>query len=229
MEIQTVWRQVLDSLFPIHCLGECGAEGKWVCGNCRALLIARPQFLCAGCGRASAGGMTHKKCAEATALDQLVAAYSYAHPIIKNGIKEYKFHGAYELEDLLTGLAVSTTEKMRTLFPAGAAVVPVPLHPSRERERGFNQAEKIGRAVSVALGAQLVTPLARARRTDHQSQLPTNERAQNCSSAFRSLPVSGDFILIDDVVTTGATMNEAARALKLAGAHSVTGFALAYG
>ena len=105
----------------------------------------------------------------------------------------------------------------------------MPLHPSRERERGFNQAEIIGQAVAQALGMKLEKPLSRVRRTAEQARLDSEGRRRNCSGAFRAVPFYGDVILVDDVVTSGETMKAAAQALKDSGARSVIGFALAHG
>jgi len=211
--LNSLWQKILDSLFPIHCLGGCGTEGEWACANCRSTIVARPRLI----------STKH------TALDRLIGAYSYAHPLIKGSIKEFKYHGAAPLGAMLSGLTESAVAKLATLFPKDAIVVPVPLHATRLRERGFNQAERLSEAVARALESSVQTPLTRTRRTGYQAKLSTEERKQNCKDAFTCAPVSGDIVLVDDVVTTGATMNEAAKALKKAGARSVIGFALAYG
>jgi ComF family protein len=101
----------------------------------------------------------------------------------------------------------------------GNLIVPVPLHPSRERQRGFNQAELL----AARLGRPVTTRLLRRRKnTPSQTGLTRNERKRNLAAAFEARSeVNGTVIVVDDVYTTGATMNEIARTLKRAGAERV--------
>jgi competence protein ComFC len=101
----------------------------------------------------------------------------------------------------------------------GKLVIPVPLYRGRERERGFNQAELI----ALRLGLPINTCLLRRRKnTPSQTGLSRNERKRNLAGAFEArATVSGTVIVVDDVYTTGSTMNEIARTLKRAGAERV--------
>jgi ComF family protein len=107
----------------------------------------------------------------------------------------------------------------------GSLIIPVPLHPSRERERGFNQAELI----ATRLGRPISTRLLRRRRnTPAQTGLSRYERQRNLASAFEARgEVQGTVIVVDDVYTTGSTMNEIARTLKRAGAGRVEALTVA--
>jgi len=221
-------RAFLDALFPIFCLG-CKREGVWLCNECQSAIRPLPLFLCPGCGRMSPGGTTHLRCANATPLSALISPYHYASPVIRGLIKDYKYHGAHDIEKIITGLTISGVDKLRTLFPPGARVTAMPLHPSRERARGFNQAATIAAAVSRALQIETFASLKRKKRTEEQARLTPAERRENCRRAFTSAPVTGDIILVDDVVTSGETMAAAASALKDAGARRVFAFALAHG
>lgn len=227
-KIQKIKRAFLDALFPIYCLG-CEREGVWLCADCLSAIRPQPLFLCPGCGFESPGGTTHLRCLSLTPLSALVSPYHYAEPAVRRLIKEYKYHGATEIENILIGLTASGVNKLRTLFPAMAIVVPMPLHGSRERARGFNQAAVLGGVVSRTLGFEMSMPLKRLRRTEEQARLETAERHENCRGAFSCAPVAGDVILVDDVITSGATMSAAAAALRAAGAEHVVGFALAHG
>jgi len=221
-------RAFLDALFPIYCAG-CRREGYWLCPDCTAAIRIMPLFLCPGCGRLSPGGMTHPRCSTLTPLSALVSPYHYANPSIRRLIKDYKYHGALPIERLLVGLTGNGARSLRTLFPQEAVIVPMPLYGSRERERGFNQAATLARALGQALSLKVAMPLSRIRRTEEQARLTSAERRENCQRAFACTPLAGDYILVDDVVTSGATMRAAAEALKKAGARRVTGFALAHG
>ena len=218
----------MDALFPIYCLG-CEKEGGWLCADCLSAISAKPLFLCPGCGLASAGGTTHRRCADDTPLAALISPYHYADPPVRRLIKEYKYHGAGEIEKILCGLTASGVDKLKTLFPAPAMVVPMPLHASRERLRGFNQAATIGGVVAERLKLKTATPLKRRKRTEEQARLDPAERRENCRRAFACAPMSGDVILVDDVVTSGETLRAAAQALRDAGASRVIAFALAHG
>ena len=218
----------MDALFPIYCFG-CQKEGCWVCTDCHSVIKIAPLNLCPGCGLASAGGMTHVACRGLTSLDALVSPYHYANPVLRALLKEYKYHGAVEIEKILSGFASAAVFKTRTFFPGKAVVVPMPLHPSRERMRGFNQSMSLTKSIAQTLSFAVAEPVSRVRRTSEQALLTTTERNINCREAFKSINITGEVVLVDDVVTSGATMNAAAKALKMAGAARVIGFALAHG
>jgi ComF family protein len=222
-------RAALDAVFPVYCVG-CREEGKILCVNCRSAICRAPLFICSGCGRASPGGVTHSACHDDTPLHALLAPYPYANPLVRNLIKNFKYRGGEEAKKIVFDLSAASVAQLGQFFPKDAVVAALPLHGRRERERGFNQAETIGRAVAEALEFKYVSDLVRRDRpTDEQARLPFSERAENCLNVFSSRPVAGNVILVDDVVTTGATMKAAALAIRAAGADRVVGFALAHG
>lgn len=223
-----VKRAFLDALFPIHCLG-CGKEGKWACPDCMSSIRLMPMYLCPGCGRSAIGGITHDKCKKLTPLNGLISPYHYANPLVRKLIKEYKYHGAKEIGQIISGLTSSGSRALFTLLPTGAKVVAMPLHSSRERWRGFNQTTMIGQTVADVLRASIASPLKRVKKTEEQARLSVAERAKNCNQAFVCERIRGDIILVDDVITSGATLRAAAEALKKAGASRITGFAFAHG
>lgn len=226
--LKRIKRAFLDALFPIHCHG-CGREGERACAACLAGLRLIPLNLCPACGRDAAGGTRHRRCADDSSLDALISPYHYANPLLRGLIKDYKYHGAVDIAKILSALAAVGTRALKTRFPTSAAVITMPLYAARERTRGFNQAACLARAVADALGCEVINPLTRIRRTKEQASLTPKERQINCRQAFSCAPVSGEIILVDDVVTSGETMEAAAAAIKKAGATRVTGFALAHG
>jgi ComF family protein len=114
----------------------------------------------------------------------------------------------------------------------GLLIVPVPLHRAREKERGFNQSELLARHLTSALGLEPpVTALTRRAQAVSQTSLSRTERLKNIRDNFAvtggKMVRGRTVLLIDDVLTTGATMSECARVLKQAGAKKVMGFTLA--
>ena len=141
---------------------------------------------------------------------------------LRSLIHLYKYAG-------MKPLARHLGEYLNQIAPAGRtfdAVVPVPLHWRKQWQRGFNQAELLARHVAADRGVPVLKALKRARATEVQAGLASAGRRRNMSGAFRALPNAGikgkDLLLIDDVMTTGATASACAVALKRAGAKSVS-------
>ncbi|MGC9451884.1 MAG: ComF family protein [Oceanipulchritudo sp.] len=115
---------------------------------------------------------------------------------------------------------------------SGASLVPVPLHRAKLRARGYNQAEVIAAAIAQAFpGCRIRPVLSRVRRTPSQTFLTREQRLRNMKGAFRCTEAGGmgRVILVDDVLTTGATLNAAAAALRRAGVRNISAFTLAHG
>lgn len=147
--------------------------------------------------------------------------------VIRDAVHALKFDGVSALAE---PMAQSMTQALLGWSPPVEAVVPVPLSPGRKRRRGYNQSELLARAVARATGLRLETKaILRRRDTPPQArQQDERSRRQNVREAFRPgrARLSGGVLLVDDVVTTGATLDACARALLAAGASRV--FALTY-
>lgn len=133
---------------------------------------------------------------------------------------------------LVEPLAELMAERWRRTSRGGDLLVPVPVHAARRRERGFDQAEELARVVGRILNLEVATCLARQHRTTAQHSLGRTERARNVGHAFavapRAAPVSGRWIvLVDDVMTTGATLSGCAAVLREGGARGVSALTLA--
>ena len=205
--------RVLDLIFPLECLA-CGAPGPHACAACLAAIPLAPRVFEDGGARVAAG-------------------FSYAQPFVRRLLHDAKYEGwTCALEPLET-LARRWAAKCGGVFPADAVVAAVPLHPSRLRARGYNQAESLARAVAGATGRKRAEGfLSRQRRTGPQTE--AEDRRGNVRGAFAcdGLPPAlrgRPFLLVDDVRTSGATMGECAAALHAAGSGAVYGFALAWG
>ena len=165
------------------------------------------------------------------ALDSVRAAFPYRMPLPPL-LYAFKYGGRLwagrALGDWMAG-AFSRHSELR----AAHALVPVPLHPARERRRGFNQARILALAVGRASGLPVIDALRRRWNTRAQSKFPRSERGGRLAGAFAPAPgadVRGlRVVLIDDVCTSGATLEACAKALRATGAESVKAFALARG
>lgn len=153
------------------------------------------------------------------------AAVEYGGPAA-DAIRAFKYAGRSELAPVLARLAVpALSGRARELD----AIVPVPLHRARLVERGYDQTELLARALGKAIGVPVRRALRRARATHTQASLPKRERVTNVDDAFVVVAdVAGArLLLLDDVVTTGATLGAASKALASARAARVHSFAIA--
>ena len=139
---------------------------------------------------------------------------------LKRAVRAMKFGKVTRLAELF---ADALAREMRTTKKKYDLICPVPLHWTRRLKRGYNQSVLIARPLAAKLGAAYARPLTRLRRTRQQARLSREERIHNVRTAFRSRAVTGLRVgLVDDVITTGATINACEEALLKAGAHSVT-------
>ncbi|MFA7240568.1 MAG: ComF family protein [Sulfuricellaceae bacterium] len=217
----------MQRMFSQECL-LCGAtaiDGQ-LCPPCRATLPYRPQPACPICALPTAGGEICGNCLKKPpAFDLTLAAFSYTFPVDAL-VHSYKYAGNLILLDLLTEplihLAAAQTRP--------DLLIPMPLHPARLRERGFNQAHEIAKPLS----GKLAIPLdgrgcKRVIDTKPQAGLKFKHRARNLRGAFScERDLSGmNIALIDDVMTTGASLNELAKAVRVRGAAQVSAWVVA--
>lgn len=210
------------------CRGRAGSSRRAsiLCEACEADLPRLPVASCPRCALAAPEGALCGRClADPPAYDATCAALIYRFPADVL-IHALKFRGELALAPLLGRLLAARAQ------PAGRvdAVVPVPLSAERLRARGYNQAMELARPVAEALRAPIDARLCeRTRDTPAQRELAWAERARNVHNAFRCrAPIEGAVVaVVDDVMTTGATLAEVAKALKAAGAVRVTNFVVA--
>ncbi|MBI2886159.1 MAG: ComF family protein [Chloroflexi bacterium] len=222
------WKdRLLGFFFPRRCLG-CGREGRYLCAGCLAAspVVAPPW--CPRCGLHLPAGQECRSCQRfPLRVASVLSAYAYRSPV-REAIIQLKYHGVrtigLELAELLARCLEEHSAPVDLL-------VPVPMHPARRRERGYNQAEVLGEALSRLLGLPLASgALQRVRPTPAQARLTREERWQNLAGAFAAGPTSvadRRVLLVDDVCTTGATLSACADALETAGATSVWGLTVA--
>ncbi|MSQ71034.1 MAG: ComF family protein [Betaproteobacteria bacterium] len=159
--------------------------------------------------------------------DATISAFRYDFPLDRL-VRALKFHGQLELARFLgEQLVCAVAGRSGATFPV---LIPMPLHRRRLAERGFNQAVELGRHIARITGAHLETAAAlRIIDTASQTALPVGKREQNIRGAFRcNADLTGQTVaIIDDVMTTGSTLNEFARVLKKAGAGRVENWVVA--
>jgi ComF family protein len=215
----------MAALLPQDCLLCAAASGDaLLCAECRRDLPRLPAALCPVCAEASPGGTICGACLKTPPhFDATFAAFRYAFPIDKL-VQALKYQRRLATADFLADamLAAGT--------PAGDLVVPLPLSAQRLRERGFNQAAELARPLARALKLPLeLDGCTRSRDTAPQAMLPWKERRRNIRHAFEcAIDLGGQsVIVVDDVMTTGATLDEFARTLKAHGAARVSNWVAA--
>ena len=212
--IHTVFGRVLELLFPDRCLG------------CRK----KDEFLCQACAFGTKKQTRHKN--SILFLDKLCYWGLYKDKILRKALRRFKYHGTY-------GLAQPFSEMLKEIItpclpPLGAQtlVIPIPAHLSRKNDRGYNQAELLAKTFSGKMSFLYAADLLlKTKNTRSQTFLPREERLFNVKNSFAvanpDLIKNKKIILVDDIVTTGATLSEAARVLKEAGAEEVIGLVVA--
>ncbi len=229
-------RIFLDAVFPEWCLF-CGAEGALVCPSCLLGLPFAVLHGCPFCDRVSMFGKTCDPCSNKTPLAGVFCFGLYHNPRLRQLVWALKYHGKRDLANLFA-LKIAALLPGAMLGEASRLMITaVPLHPTRRRERGYNQSELIARAVGQCLAVEYDDLLDRVRSTAPQVELTTvADRLENVRAAFGILDrvpseriVGRSVLLVDDVVTTGATLTACARALKKAGAQSVWGLTILRG
>ncbi|MEP7084165.1 MAG: ComF family protein [Betaproteobacteria bacterium] len=210
-----------------QCCTLCAAHSgtALICAGCAGSLPRLPPA-CPCCALPSAHGGTCGAClADPPAFDRSQAAFVYAFPLDRL-VQSFKYHGALAL----AGWFAEAMLEQRTQPLAADLIVPVPLARGRQRERGFNQALELARPLARWTGIPLAIDAAtRTRETPPQASLPWAERATNIRGAFscRKSLAGKRVVVVDDVMTTGASLDEFAATLKRAGALSVENWLVA--
>jgi len=237
--VSLVWNGLLDIVYPPRCL-VCGREeAEPMCTVCRGEVMPLCAPFCDRCGvPVAAGWLVCDDCETgpepAFAWSQAVGQYT---GVLRTAIHRLKYESKGALAAPLGELLAQSLETPSPLLPPGRqfdCIVPVPLHPSKLRSRGFNQAERIGRVLSQRRGWPIESGgLLRVRKTRTQTALHATERQRNVQGVFDTktpLYFEGkSVLLIDDVLTTGSTISECSRVLRNAGAKRVAVLALARG
>jgi len=208
------------------CAAASGAE--LICRGCHSSL-PRVGPACPVCALPTANGEVCGHClVDPPPFVATIAAFAYAFPVDRL-LHAFKYHGRLALAEWAAGAILDQRERQRGAHPPDRLVA-LPLAPERQRERGYNQAFEIARAIGERLRVPLVRKgMHRVRASPPQVTLPWSERAQNVRDAFAcELDLAGMSVaVVDDVMTTGASLAEFARTLRRAGATRVENWVVA--
>ncbi len=212
--IHTIWVNLTDILFPIRCVG-CSKKDILLCVDCikkaknskDESLLRRP-------------------------LNRVLSYGLYENEYLRKAIMKFKYNGAYGLSNPFAHMLYEIVKPHLSSIGPDALIVPIPISRDRMRSRGYNQAKLLAESLALKIGCKSSDNLlVKSRSTTSQTSLSHEERLKNVINSFSvnspELAHGKKIILVDDVMTTGATLSEAAHALKNAGAKEITGLVVA--
>lgn len=229
---------LLDLLFPKRCV-QCKKIGFYICASCFTYISFTDTIVCLVCQRPAIGGLTHPVCKTPHGIDGNFPSLVYVG-IVKKLIYTFKYPPyTTDLRDSMVELfyeGLIQKEQFYRQVTKESVFVPIPLHASKFRKRGYNQAYKLAKGLSKKFGIPVVDSLARIKNTKTQVGLTKKEREENIKDAFAvkkeyvaQMKTIPQVFLVDDVATSGSTLRESAKVLKRAGVKSVWGVTLAHG
>lgn len=227
---------LLDSIFPIECLA-CGIEGQWLCQKCFDKTPIKEFDWCAFCKKnyKTTLGRVCPDCQRDISLNGILSAGDYRHPLYQVLILNLKYQFAEGICAPLARLILKRMAKSSFFdqISGETILVPIPLHKKRLAWRGFNQAKLIAQYLSDKTGWPVEDIITRNTYRQPQAEIKSKEaRAENTKGIFK-FNFSADIfekniLLIDDVATTGATLNEAAIILEAHHPKSIWGVTAAH-
>ncbi len=231
-------RTAAQLVVPPLCVGcQCRLESGYLCPKCARLARrVKPPF-CERCSHAFDGAITTSfvcpNCLDRPMYFSCAAVARHARGLVRHLIHEFKYNHREYLRRPLAEWLAETLDDARIVATPIDALVPVPLHRTRQRERGYNQAQLLTEVLAGDYHFPVLTTLRRTRQTQTQTSFDRAERMENLHDAFivgdNAVVKAKNLVLVDDVLTTGSTLNECARVLLEAGAASVRAICVARG
>lgn len=238
-----ITNKILDLFFPRFCIGcdsyieEFQDQTAYICEKCSEKIRVPEIQKCAFCDNATQNGATCLFCKREKYLDQLIVATDFSLPVIKNSIHKFKYESIKLLaQDLGMYLDLAFNKHYKKeRSPQNTLIVPIPLHWTRKNWRGYNQAELLIENTKLGSLFEINTKLLKRNfQFEHQAELQSRQRRQqNTENIFfvkgneNKIFENKNIILIDDVSTTGSTLNSASKILKQKGAKYVCALVLA--
>lgn len=236
--LQFLYMSLLDLIFPKRCIG-CKKFGSYICTTCFTFIKFTDVVVCVVCQRPAINGITHPICRTRFGVDGVFPSLIY-DGVVKKLIYTFKYPPyVSDLRNTMVELfyeGLIQKEQFYKQQSIASVFIPVPLHPSKYRYRGYNQAEKLAEGLAKKFDVKVLHALARIKNTKTQVGLSKTEREENIKDAFaiekeftEEIKNVNQVFLIDDVSTSGATIRECAKVLKKAGVKYVWGVTLAHG
>lgn len=219
--ITKLFHSLLDILFPSRCL-KCGKEKSFLCDKCRVKII-NPHF----------ADLNKNGC------EKVFSFLSYNNPAVKKLLWNLKYRHISEIAKILSEIILYNCTYFSTIDKKSYILIPVPISTKRKRQRGYNQSALIAEFISKKTGIVLINELL-IKKKETIPQVETKNKKERIKNLKNSFAINKNavkekgvknarVILVDDVITTGATLNEAAKTLKKAGFKSVIGITAARG
>lgn len=219
--------ELLDYFFPKHCYF-CGKTVRYICNECiESYVEINWEHRCFKCGKVSYKDLAHKECVQDSYLDGLIFFTIY-NKKIQEIIRDIKYNLYYDVARELGDIMSNYLKTYK--LAKGSVLVDVPLSTYKKRYRGFNQSEILAKRISQKNGIEYKSILTRTRNTETQVGKSIEDRENNLRDVFRlkSFEKIDNVILVDDVYTSGATLNECAKEIKLVNPEAnVVGFVFA--
>jgi ComF family protein len=220
-QIKNAGYNALDWLFPPICLG-CGEEGVFICPDCFSKIYLIPQDVCSYCGSYTSKSGRCANCFGKVLPYEAYRGFAFYDGVIRKGIHHLKYQNDLTIGRYLAKILKTVYDRAGWVVDL---IVPIPIGEKKMEERGYNQAERLARPLSDLLNLPMI-PEALIRINEISSQVGLNqtERRENVRQAFvaKANLVRGKCVLlVDDVFTSGATMEAASTELKQAGASKV--------
>lgn len=208
----------LSILFPVFCFN-CGKENYYLCDSCKEKILTSREEL------------KIKYCF------QILIASNYENPVVKKIIWHFKYRGAYMLASTLADILLANITHLNSFNKTNCLIIPVPISKKKLRQRGYNQSELLAKSLSLKTEIPCAAGILYKKfHTRSQVEIKAKEiRKLNLKNSFACLSETEaknkekTIILLDDIITTGATMEEAAKTLKKAGFKKIIAVAAAHG
>jgi ComF family protein len=219
---------LLDLVLPKFCIG-CNKEGTYLCIKCKKEILLVSAQICPECRRLSDGGRYHPECRKDISLQGIIVSAYYKEGPTKELIHNFKYNSVTELKGCLGKMISKAGKDIQADL-----ITFTPLHPRRLAQRGYNQAEILALEASRRLKIPCLDLLRKITHTKRQVGLRGTQRRKNLEGVFRiknqELSIKNKkIVIVDDITTTGTTLNECAKVLKEAGAKEVWGLVISRG